>query len=104
MTAYTLWTRIKRIGVVAVAAGVIKRELQFSPHLFRRSYATLLYRSGMKLKAIQNLTRHANIDTLCKHYVDDTEAATPYIAKALSLSETAATLTSARYHRWLGKK
>jgi integrase/recombinase XerD len=84
LTTHTLWTRIKGIGIAAVAAGVITRELQFSPHLFRRSYATLLYRSGMKLKAIQNLTRHANIETLCKHYVDDTEPATPYIAKALS--------------------
>ena len=36
------------------------------------------------LKAIQNLTRHANIETLCKHYVDDTEPASPYLAIALA--------------------
>lgn len=66
--------------------GQLKRPsyLPFSPHLFRRSYATLLYKSGMKLKAIQNLTRHANIETLCKHYVDDSELATPYLAQALA--------------------
>jgi hypothetical protein len=37
----------------------------------------------MKLKAIQNLTRHASIETLCKHYVDDNEPAVPYLASAL---------------------
>jgi site-specific recombinase XerD len=84
MTAHTLWTRIKGVGAAAVEAGVITRELQFSPHLFRRSYATLLYKSGMKLKAIQNLTRHANIETLCKHYVDDSEPASPYLIAALA--------------------
>jgi site-specific recombinase XerD len=84
MKAHTLWTRIKSIGTAAVDAGVITREMQFSPHLFRRSYATLLYKSGMKLKAIQNLTRHASIETLCKHYVDDSEPATPYLANALA--------------------
>jgi site-specific recombinase XerD len=84
MTAHTLWSRVKGIGAAAVAAGVITRELQFSPHLFRRSYATLLYKSGMKLKAIQNLTRHANIETLCRHYVDDSEPASPYLARALA--------------------
>jgi site-specific recombinase XerD len=87
MTPHTLWTRIKGIGTAAVDARIIARELQFSPHLFRRSYATLLYKSGMKLKAIQNLTRHASIETLCKHYVDDSEPATPYLANALASKE-----------------
>jgi len=31
MTPHTLWTRVKNIGGAAVAAGVITRELQFSP-------------------------------------------------------------------------
>jgi integrase len=84
MTAHTLWTRIKRIGAIVCGEGIIARELQFSPHLFRRSYATLLYKSGMKLKAIQNITRHASIETLCKHYVDDSEPAAPYLANALA--------------------
>jgi hypothetical protein len=38
----------------------------------------------MKLKAIQNLTRYANIETLCKHYVDDSEPASLYLAAALA--------------------
>jgi integrase len=36
MTPHSLWTRITRIGAAALVAGVITRELQFSPHLFRR--------------------------------------------------------------------
>ena len=55
----------------ARAAGILKRELQFSPHLFRRSYATALYKSGMGLKAIQEKTRHANIEVLTRHYISD---------------------------------
>ncbi len=37
----------------------------------------------MKLKALQQNTRHANIETLAKHYVDDTESASPYFDKIL---------------------
>ena len=82
MTGHVLWTRVKRIESAARAAGVLSRDLQFSPHLFRRTYATLLYKSGMKRKAI--LTRHADIDTLCKHYVDDREEAGPYLRAAFA--------------------
>jgi hypothetical protein len=38
----------------------------------------------MKLKAIQNLTRHSSIDTLCKHYVYDKEPATSYLQSVLA--------------------
>ncbi len=30
--------------------GIINRDLKFSPHMFRRSYATALYKSGMGIK------------------------------------------------------
>jgi integrase/recombinase XerD len=84
MTYHTLWNRVREVGTQAVAAGVLTRELQFSPHLFRRSYATLLYKSGMGLKAIQEKTRHANIEVLCKHYISDEEPATPHLASMLA--------------------
>jgi integrase len=48
----TLWYRIHKIGKEAKETGVIKRELIFSPHLFRRTYATCLYKNGMGIKAI----------------------------------------------------
>ena len=83
MTYNTLWRRISDIGKAARESGIITRELQFSPHLMRRSYATLLNKSGMGLKAIQEKTRHSNIETLARHYIDDSEAACPYLEKAL---------------------
>jgi site-specific recombinase XerD len=84
LTYHSLWRRIKEIGIRAIHEGIIKRELQFSPHLFRRSYATVLYREGMKVKAIQGKTRHANIETLVKHYIYDDEPATPYLEKVFA--------------------
>jgi integrase/recombinase XerD len=81
---HALWSRVRRIGEAARASGVLKRDLQFSPHLFRRSFATLLARSGMDLKSVQTLTRHASIETLCRHYVDSSEKASPVFAKILA--------------------
>ena len=84
MTPHLLWTRIAAVGEAAREAGVLTREsIQFTPHLFRRTYATMLYKSGMQLKGIQGKTRHSNTETLTKHYIDDQEKATPYIDKAL---------------------
>ncbi len=81
---HSLWNRISEIGKKAREEEVIKRDLQFSPHLFRRSYATLLYKAGMKLVAIQGKTRHANVEVLVKHYIHDDEPASPYFAAVLA--------------------
>lgn len=84
LTPHRLWVRVKSIGERAKEAGVIKRDINFSPHLFRRSYATVLYKSGMKIKAIQEKTRHASIETLVKHYVYDDDPASPFLQAALA--------------------
>jgi site-specific recombinase XerD len=81
---HTLWRRIQEIGAVLREAGILKRDLQFSPHLFRRSCATNLYKQGMGIEAVQAKTRHENIETLLKHYVDDEEPANKYIEKMLT--------------------
>jgi site-specific recombinase XerD len=83
MPYHVLWYRIHKVGEKARAEGIIKRELQISPHLFRRTYATLLYREGMKIRAIQTKTRHSNVETLMKHYVYDDDQATPYLTKII---------------------
>ena len=83
MPYHTLWRRIREIGQAAQEEEVIKRDLAFSPHLFRRSYATCLYKSGMGIKAIQEKTRHANIEVLVKHYIYDEEPAGPYFERML---------------------
>ncbi len=83
MTAHRLWVRISTIGAAAREAGIIKRDLKSSPHLYRRTYATLLYKQGMKLKAIAEKTRHASIEVLVKHYIHDEEPASLYFERLL---------------------
>jgi len=83
MTPHRLWCRIHDVGEAVKVAGVIKRDICSSPHLFRRTYATLLYKSGMGLKAIQEKTPHSSLEVLTKHYIHDTEPAMPYLARAL---------------------
>jgi site-specific recombinase XerD len=78
-----LWRWIKKIGSIVKEEGVIKRNTIFSPHRFWRSYATGLYKSGKGIRAIQQKTRHASIETLVKHNVYDDELATPYLEKML---------------------
>lgn len=82
---HTLYDRLKNVGIEARKAGVLKRDIVFSPHLMRRTYATtMLYKSGMGIKAIQAATRHASFEVLWKHYINDTESPVPFIAKALA--------------------
>jgi integrase len=80
----TLWYRIHTLGLRAKRERVITSDIVISPHLFRRTYATCLYRAGMGIKAIQAKTRHANIGTLVKHYIYEVEDASPYLKKLIS--------------------
>ena len=80
----TLWTRFKDLGKKIITDHVIKRTLIITPHTLRRTYATLLNKAGMGLKAIQLKTRHASIETLTRHYIDDSEPAGPYLQKILT--------------------
>jgi integrase len=78
-----LWIRLRDIGDELKAAKVIRQGIEFSAHLFRRSYLTLLSRNGMSLRAIQGISRHSNIETLAKHYLDDTESPKEYLDKIM---------------------
>jgi len=84
MTYPTLWYRIHTLGERVKKIGIIKRDIVISPHLFRRTYATCLYRAGMGIKAIQVKTRHANIGTLVKYYIYEVEDASPYLRRLIS--------------------
>jgi integrase len=82
---HALYDRLKNIGVEARKAGILNRNIVFSPHLMRRSYATtILYKSGMGIKAIQEATRHSSFEVLWKYYINDAESPVPFIAKALA--------------------
>lgn len=80
----TLWACIREIGFSATKAGVITRELEFSPHLFRRTFATLYYRETRDLKATQLATRHASVDVLMKHYMDSAQGISEVVSKILA--------------------
>ena len=62
--------RIKAVGRDVQANGIIKREMNWSPHLLRRTACTIFYKKTRDIKATQNFSRHAKADTLIKHYVD----------------------------------
>ena len=75
-----LYYRIVNIGKAVRAAGIITRELDFTPHLLRRSIITSLSKAGMRVKALQGFSRHSSVNTLMRFYIDDTEPAKKYFA------------------------
>lgn len=85
MRYHAMYERIKELGEKLKEAGVIRRNVNFTPHLLRRSIITHLYRNGMRIKALRHFSRHASVETLMKHYVEDTESASQY-AEQLSFA------------------
>ena len=79
----TLWVRFNNMGKELKAQGLIRESIQFSPHLLRRSYLTLLLKSGMDLKSVQQISRHASIEVLAKHYIDTNVPAGGFFKKIL---------------------
>lgn len=83
MNYAVLYERLRQVGAAAREAGVITRTVTWSPHMMRRTYATGLMRAGMDLKSVQNKTRHANLETLARHYLDSSDPSTPFLDKML---------------------
>ena len=83
---HAAWYVIKKVGQEAQACGVINRnrKLTWSPHLLRRTYATMLYRKGVGVVAVSQLTRHKSVNTLVTHYVDDRQRAGTVLNEALT--------------------
>lgn len=75
---HTLYRRIVGIGEITRKAGIITRELEFTPHLLRRSIITQLSKASMRAKALHKFSRHSSVSTLMKHYIDDEEPARKY--------------------------
>ena len=78
---HPLYIRIVNIGKAVRAAGVITRDLEFTPHLLRRSIITNLSKAGMRVKALQKFSRHSSVSTLMRFYIDDTEPARNFADK-----------------------
>jgi integrase len=75
---HALYDRVVGIGARVKAAGIVTRNITFSPHLLRRSIITNLSKAGMRVKALQKFSRHSNANTLLAFYVDDDEPAKKY--------------------------
>ena len=78
-----MWIRLSEIGKALKSAGVIRSDVEFSAHLFRRTYLTVLSKAGMSLGSLQSCARHSNVSTTFNHYVDSQESTKPYLDKAL---------------------
>jgi integrase/recombinase XerC len=79
-----LLQRIRSIMAREKASGTIIRDFKASPHLFRRTAATLLSRNGMDLVSISRFLRHSKIDTTVKHYIVEQAPASPIMGKVLA--------------------
>ena len=66
----TLWARLTTYGEKLKADGMIRQELEFSPHLFRRTFATLQLQANRATAEVQKAGRWSNQETMMKHYHD----------------------------------
>ena len=82
---HSLWRRITEMGEKAKAKSIVRTSVEFSPHLFRRTYASLLEAEGMPGTAIQKKTRHSSFETLEKYYLNNEMLATPFLDKCFAL-------------------
>ncbi len=82
-----LRTILIEIGNEAFEKGVFKRQIRLRAHTFRRTFAKILYKSGMGLKEIQVLTRHRSVETLAKHYLEDEADSVPILDRIFGNSE-----------------
>ena len=78
-----MWTRLRDLGDILKTRGEVRQSVEFSAHLFRRTFLTQLSKLGMGVRAIQHHSRHSNVETLMDHYIDDTESTRPYLDKLL---------------------
>lgn len=86
MKKAALWIRLHKLGEELKAAGRIRPAVEFSAHLFRRTYCTQLVKLGMPVHQVQEHSRHSNVETLTAHYVDDRASTAPYLDQLLGVA------------------
>ena len=79
----TLWARLNKMGDRLKAWGDIRKEIEFSAHLFRRSILTQYSKMGMAVRDLQGAARHSSIKTTMDHYVEGGEDTKPYLDRLL---------------------
>jgi len=87
MCKSTLWVRLRDIGKELKEQGKIRKEIEFSAHLFRRSFITHLNKKGVDIKTISHGARVSDLGGLYNHYIDNPEP--PQNINKLILQEVA---------------
>lgn len=82
LTYNALYQIVKGIGVKATKAGIITRAFNWSPHMMRRTHATILHEDGMSVAAIKHDMRHSSFNTTLDHYIPINEEASDYMGRS----------------------
>ena len=81
-----LWHRLKKLGADLVARGELRPSVEFSAHLFRRTFCTQMVKLGMPAHQVEEHLRYSSIGTLITHYIDDRESIMPYLDRLLGVA------------------
>ena len=66
---HVLYRRFMAMGEDLKARGIIRKYLEFSPHMARRTYGTTLS-NKIPAHQVQGKLRHKSLDTTLNHYLD----------------------------------
>jgi integrase len=83
MKTNTMYVRLRDLGARLKTLGLIRQNVEFSAHLFRRTFLTQLARGGMDVASLQQAGRHSSFDTTLKHYLDAQGNVSPFVDKML---------------------
>lgn len=84
MKPATFWRRLSQLGSELKQQGIIRSDIEFSAHLFRRSFMTHMAQLGMSVADLQRAGRHSSFDTSLKHYIEAQGATQSYVTMMLS--------------------
>jgi integrase len=89
MSKATLWVRLRNIGDELKRSGHVRQSLEFSAHLFRRTFATLGVKNGMSVWELKEAGRWSSVETANKHYVSVERRTRQYTQRFVAASELA---------------
>lgn len=78
-----LWARLHDLGEELKREGKIRSQVQFSAHLFRRTWASQCIKGGIDLTALADAGRWSSLETLQHHYADTLRTTRPYTERML---------------------
>lgn len=83
MKRAALWARMHELGEELKRERKIRSQVQFSAHLFRRTWASQCIKGVMDLAALADAGRWSSLETLQRHYADTLRTTLPYTERML---------------------